>query len=261
MCHMDSQWGADVTPMNSRRRQHAIGAAGTRAGPRSRKSVDQSELHRVALRVGAVMRPTGASWLFRTAEKCCRRSLSSASELATADLGPFFPAAPPAHPVCPSPAQRKAASDLVGALRRHGFVYLTGTPLTPQLAQSCLAWSEWVFDLPHDVRSSIHTPDAARGWSMYRAASGDADHIEAFNMGNDDHTAARLRASYFDAVDMPVALRAGQSQCNRWPALNLELGQQFRMAMLRHFAACTRTAHGVLQALALGLDLPKVVRA
>ncbi len=116
------------------------------------------------------------------------------------------------------------ARALSKAAQQHGFLYLSGSPISPLISDVFRA-SDWVFSLPPAVKQAIETPNAQRGYHRFSGAPtsllsstqsssspadfthadeppaavvGQADAIEAFTVQNDDVPQEGLRGRYDD---------------------------------------------------------------
>ncbi|KAK2627770.1 hypothetical protein QTJ16_002416 [Diplocarpon rosae] len=156
----------------------------------------------------------------------------------TVDLKPWTEVSAP-------DSRLKAARELVGACHTTGFVYIKNYGILASLLEEAFSWSKKFYDLgEHERSSAAHPPGSLiyRGYSKLghetvqpidgEKLAGVPDYTESYGMGSDQN----------------------HEQPNVWLEDCILPG--FRDFCLKFYAECWKTSKLILQALALGLELP-----
>uniref|UniRef100_UPI003FA61544 2-oxoglutarate-dependent ethylene/succinate-forming enzyme n=1 Tax=unidentified TaxID=32644 RepID=UPI003FA61544 len=162
--------------------------------------------------------------------------MTSMSELPVIDISPLVDA----------PGRAEVAAQIGQACREHGFFYVTGHGVDPELQDRLEALSREFFALPEEEKMKIRMARGGRAWRGYfpvggELTSGKPDWKEGLYFGTElppDHP--RVRAG------TPLHGR------NLFP----EEVPEFRETVLEYMDAMTQLGHRLMRGIALSLGLP-----
>ncbi len=146
----------------------------------------------------------------------------------------------------PDPGARAVARQIGEACRQHGFFYIVGHGLDPQLFERLDLASRKFFALPLTEKMSIAMQHGGRAWRGYfpvggELTSGQPDLKEGLYLGTE-------LGSEHPSVQAGLPLHGS----NLFPAAVPEL----RPAVTAYLSALTAIAHRVMEGVALSLGLP-----
>jgi isopenicillin N synthase-like dioxygenase len=149
--------------------------------------------------------------------------------------------------------RRRVAAEIETACRAHGFFYLTGHGIAPEVLQDLEAQSRRFFALPEPQKMAIAMSRGGRAWRGYFPVGGE------LTSGRPD-----LKEGLYLGTDLPPEhprVRAGLPMhgANLWPGALPGL----KAAATAYMGAATRAAAALMQgvSLSLGLDADYFARA
>ncbi|GAM27549.1 hypothetical protein SAMD00019534_107250 [Acytostelium subglobosum LB1] len=169
---------------------------------------------------------------------------------------------------------------ILNAGTKIGFMYLKNTPITDVLKRHTLEQTKRLFDMPMSEKQQFaQSAENTRGYYRFEGVGyGESvtldenleeqnttsnktdDYIEAFLMGNDQHTPWTLKKEYYKKRFGITSARQYQSlahcQPNQWPSTSTS-NDTFRQDMNEYYNACTLTSRLIIETIALSLGLPR----
>lgn len=160
------------------------------------------------------------------------------------DFGPFFTG---------TPAEKHGvALAITEAFKSSGFVYLKSHGIPPSVVSEVFASSARFFSRPQKEKDSLDwtTPQSNRGYSAIgREKLANVDEADGMDT---------LRASAPDIKETMELGREGvEGLPNRWPDHLDDEGKDFKQTMLSFFEMGKSLHKHIMQAIALGMNLPE----
>ena len=139
----------------------------------------------------------------------------------------------------------RAADAIGGACRDSGFFYATGHGISPALLAQLEAASRAFFALPLAEKNEIAMAQGGRAWRGYFPVGGE------LTSGKPDQKEGLYFGTELGPDDPKVRRQLPLHGANLFPARPAEL----RPLVLDYMAAATRTAHAIMEGVALSLGL------
>ncbi|CAJ2502549.1 Uu.00g099430.m01.CDS01 [Anthostomella pinea] len=148
--------------------------------------------------------------------------------------------------------RRRLATDLTGACRRVGFVYVVNHGVPDDLLEEAFGWSKKLFDLPHEMKMLAPHPSGPNVHRGYSWPGLEKVSQNVYGEGEEEKEAENRKVSDFKE-SYEIGSEKLDLQPNVW--LPEEVLPGFRAFMTQFYSRCFDSAKELLRALAIGVGL------